>query len=63
MSNGDFEVLPRGTIAELQVLRQFANQMISYNSIHDMPTPHEMRELINKLQLWYVGHNEKYPQS
>lgn len=61
MLNGDFEVLPVGTIAELATLRQFAKQMILFNSIHDMPTPHEMSDLINKLQLWYTGHNEKYP--
>lgn len=61
MSNGDFEVVPRGTIEELKVLREFAKQMSAYNSIHDMPTPHEMRYLINTLELWYTGHNEKYP--
>ena len=62
MSNGDFEVMPRGTMTELATLREFAKQMISYNSIHDMPTPHEMRQLINKLQLWYAGHNDRYPE-
>ncbi|MDC3266434.1 hypothetical protein OAU13_00745 [bacterium] len=60
MSDGDFEVMPRGTMQELAALRDFANRMIAYNSIHDMPTPHEMRELIGKLELWYAGHNEKY---
>ena len=33
MSEGDFEVFPRGTTEELRVLRKFANSMIALNSI------------------------------
>jgi hypothetical protein len=61
MSEGDFEVLNRGTIEELQTLRKFAREMISLNSIHDMPVPHEMRMKIGLLEIFYAAHVEKYP--
>ena len=61
MSEGDFEVLNRGTIEELQTLRRFAREMISLSKIHDMPLPHEMRTKIGLLEIFYVLHIEKYP--
>ena len=61
MSNGDFEVMPRGTMEEIRVLRKFANEMIALNSIHDMPVPYEMIAKINDLSRFYSGHVEKYP--
>ncbi len=61
MSEGDFEVLPRGTTEELKVLRQFARRMIALNSIHDMPVPHEMRTKINEISRFYDHHVETYP--
>ena len=61
MSDGDFEVFPRGTTEELRVLRKFANSMIALNSIHDMPVPHEMRAAILELNRFYNMHVETYP--
>jgi hypothetical protein len=61
MSNGDFEVLNRGTIEELQTLRKFAREMISLSKIHDMPMPHELRTKIGLLEIFYALHIEKYP--
>jgi hypothetical protein len=61
MSNGDFEVMPRGTMEEIRVLRKFANEMIALNSIHDMPVPHEMVAKINDVSRFYSAHVEKYP--
>jgi hypothetical protein len=61
MSNGDFEVLNRGTIEELQTLRKFAREMISLSKIHDMPLPHEVRTKIGVLEIFYALHIEKYP--
>ena len=61
MSEGDFEVLPRGTTEELRVLRQFANSMIALNAIHDMPVPNEMRAKILELNRFYNTHVETYP--
>jgi hypothetical protein len=62
MSNGDFEVLNRGTIEELQTLRKFAREMISLSKIHDMPLPHEVRTKIGVLEIFYALHIERYPQ-
>ena len=61
MSEGDFEVLNRGTIEELQTLRKFAREMISLTKIHDMPLPHEVRTKIGLLEIFYALHIEKYP--
>ncbi len=62
MSEGDFEVLNRGTIEELQTLRKFAREVISMSKIHDMPMPHELRTKIGLLEIFYALHIEKYPQ-
>ena len=61
MSEGDFEVMPRGTTEELRVLRQFARRMIALNSIHDMPVPHEIQTEINGISRFYNFHVETYP--
>jgi hypothetical protein len=61
MSEGDFEVLNRGTIEELQTLRKFAREVISMSKIHDMPLPHELRIKIGLLEIFYAAHVEKYP--
>jgi hypothetical protein len=61
MSNGDFEVMPRGTMEELKVLRRFANEMLALSAIHDMPVPHEMQTKIHEVARFYNSHVEKYP--
>jgi len=61
MSEGDFEVMPRGTMQELRVLRRFVNEMIALTAIHDMPVPHEMRAKINEVSRFYNEHVETYP--
>ena len=60
MSEGDFEVMPRGTMNEIKMLRQFADDMIMLNNIFDMPVPWEMREKIEELKRKYADHVEKY---
>ena len=61
MSEGNFEVMPIGTIEELRVLRRFVNEMIALTAIHDMPVPHEMRAKINEVSRFYNEHVETYP--
>ena len=60
MSNGDFEVHPRGTMEELKVLRLFVNELTKLSQSHDL-TPQSMLDKIQKINLWYAGHNERYP--
>jgi hypothetical protein len=61
MSNGDFEVLTRGTIEELRALRTFANEMIAFNRDKEMALPHEVRTKIALLEIFYAAHIERYP--
>jgi hypothetical protein len=63
MSNGDFEVMPRGTMEEIRVLRKFANDMIDASKTMKNPTAKwdEVRPLILQLQTFYHSHVEKYP--
>lgn len=63
MSEGNFEVLPRGTTEELRVLRQFSKDMIDIS--HTMVNPvgkwEEMTSLVRQLEKFYAHHTEKYP--
>lgn len=61
MSNGNFEVMPLGTMEEVRALRKFANEMIALTSTHDISVPHEMRAKINDIARFYNEHVEKYP--
>ena len=59
MSNGDFEVMPRGTIEEVRAMRQFANDMILLSSKYELP-----KEILSRIRLmatWYADHVQKYP--
>lgn len=63
MSEGDFEVMPRGTMEEIRVLREFVHKLndISRNEedIHDFVI--EMSREIGKINSFYRSHNERYP--
>lgn len=63
MSNGDFEVLPRGTIEELRVLRKFANDMIDTSKTTKNPVEkwENMTVHIRQLEKFYTSHVETYP--
>ena len=61
MSNGDFEVLTRGTIEELRTLRTFANEMIALNRDKEVSLPSEVRTKIGLLEIFYAAHIERYP--
>lgn len=61
MSEGDFEVLPRGTIEELRVLRAFVKDITSLEHQSDNITPKALSECIQKINYWYASHIVKYP--
>lgn len=65
MSNGDFEVMPLGTMEELRVLRQFANDMIAASQTTENPVIkwEKMTSHIRQLQKFYARHVEDYPVS
>ena len=62
MSNGDFEVMPRGTTEELRVLRQFSNDMIDISRTMENPVEkrEKMTSMIRQLEKFYAYHTEKY---
>jgi hypothetical protein len=63
MSEGDFEVMPRGTMEEVRVLRQFVHKLndISKNEedVHNFVI--EVSREIGKVQSFYRSHVERYP--
>jgi hypothetical protein len=62
MSNGDFEVMPLGTMEELRVLRQFSNDMIDISRTLENPVEkwEKMTLLIREFEKFYAYHTEKY---
>ena len=62
MSNGNFEVMPLGTMEELRVLRQFSNDMIDISRTMENPVEkwEKMTSMIRQLEKFYAYHTEKY---
>jgi len=62
MSDGDFEVMPRGTTIELQFLRQLAKDIIECYPKHgEHFTKEEVKRLAARVRGFYYDHVEKYP--
>ena len=62
-TNSDFEVMPRGTMEELRILRLFANDVIEVYKSPSNPTEKwdAVRPLVLNLQETYINHIERYP--
>ena len=54
-SNGDFEVMPIGTIEEVREMRKLSNELIAAQSYE------QILEIIGKIRQFYAYHVEKYP--
>jgi len=63
MSEGNFEVMPIGTMEEVRVLRQFVNKLedISTNETDVQNFVIEVTREIGKIRSFYNIHIEKYP--
>lgn len=61
-SNGDFEVMPRGTMNELRALRSLVNNLIEISHNRSNPTEKwdTISPLIKEVEDFYSVHNEKY---
>lgn len=59
MSN-DFEVMPIGTLEEIQAMRKFANELIVLSRRFN-DTPRALRGKIEEMHDFYVRLSEKYP--
>ena len=55
MSNGDFEVMPIGTMEEIREMRKLSNELIAAQSYE------QILQIIGKIRQFYAYHNEKYP--
>lgn len=61
MSNGDFEVMPRGTTLELMFLRQLAKDIVECYPKHGAHfTTEEVKRLAAKVEGFYSVHVEKH---
>lgn len=58
MTEADFEVLPRGTLKELRMLRRFANEMMELHKKYKLPN--EVAQSIETMQESYSWVNETY---
>lgn len=58
MSNGNFEVHPIGTTAELKFLRQLARDLVEREEIFVRPVT--IGDLAEKIRTFYEYHNEAH---
>ena len=60
MAEADFEVMPRGTMQEVRVLRRFANEMIAHNKKFQFPK--EVVDTIAEMEKSYSWIEDNYPR-
>ena len=61
MSEGDFEVMPIGTMEELRELRRLTKELIELEFKYGIETPDALRIKILEISRFYKYHSEKYP--
>ena len=61
MSNGDFEVMPIGTIEEVREMRRLSKELIALDSAYGDSMPYTVRQKIGEIARFYQYHCEKYP--
>ena len=59
MSNGDFEVMPIGTMVEVREIRKLTNELIALSEKHALPE--EVLRKIQEMRVFYNWHVETYP--
>ena len=61
MSNGDFEVMPLGTMIEVRELRKLTKELIKLEQQHGNDLPQSVRHKILEIKNFYHWHVENYP--
>ena len=61
MSEGNFEVMPIGTMEEVRELRRFTNELIDLEQHFGIEVPQALRNKIQELRKFYLYHSEKFP--
>lgn len=61
MSEGDFEVMPRGTMEEVREMRRLSKELIDLERQYGIDTPQPLRIKILEIARFYNRHVETYP--
>ena len=61
MPNGDFEVMPIGTMEEVREMRRLSKELIELEYKYGIDTPQELRIKILEIARFYRHHSEKFP--
>ena len=61
MSEGNFEVMPIGTIEEVREMRRLSKELIELEREHGINTPQPLRIKILEIARFYRNHAEKFP--
>jgi hypothetical protein len=64
MGEGNFEVMPLGSIVEIQEMRKFVNQLIAITEVSSGNDEMLLQNLLSKIaeiREFYTWHVEKYP--
>jgi type III secretion system FlhB-like substrate exporter len=61
MSNGDFEVMPIGTMVEVRELRKLTKELIEATRQEGINIPEPIYQKIAEIERFYHWHVETYP--
>lgn len=61
MSEGNFEVMPIGTMEEVREMRRLSKELIALEYECGINTPQPLRIKILEIARFYQNHVEKYP--
>jgi len=60
MSEGNFEVMPIGTMEEVREMRKISKELIELDRQYGINTPQAIRGKILEIARFYQYHSEKY---
>lgn len=61
MSEGNFEVMPIGTMEEVREMRKLSKELIELDHSYGINTPQAVRSKILEIARFYQYHAEKFP--
>ena len=60
ISNGNFEVMPLGSMEEIRELRRLTKELIALDSTHSASMPYAVSAKVGEIARFYQYHCEKY---
>jgi hypothetical protein len=61
MSEGNFEVMPLGTMEEVREMRRLSKELIALDSAYVDSMPYAVRQKIGEIARFYQYHAQKFP--